>query len=113
MIRPSCLILAAVALSACIDDQKQAVARCEYDVRSRLADSFNNPIGASYDREGWAQVRLCMKAHGYEMDLLYKTCLPGDISLDAYCYRPMSRLARYAVETEIFFTAGHPVWKGS
>jgi hypothetical protein len=84
----------AILLCGCIADQKKQVAACEIDAKRTYPDKTLHGTSPSIDMANFIQA--CMRMAGYDF-----TCGPDDMSLSGSypCYRPSSKLGRWAYET--------------
>jgi hypothetical protein len=91
----SCTFILALLLCGCITDQKKQVAACEINAKHAFPEKTFRGTSPSTDMADFIQA--CMRVAGYEF-----ACGPDDISLsgDYFCYRPSSRLGRWAYEIE-------------
>jgi hypothetical protein len=88
-------------LVGCLDDQKQAEAKCELETFRMYP---NQRTQYTVDAEGF--LRLCMRAAGYDFDASSSKCglkATGTFvsSDDPYCYVPSGRIARFIYKLEM------------
>lgn len=96
------VLLLPLTLAGCLEDQQQQVAQCTLSA-SRAHPGAKPP----YDYNGVMEndVRLCMRAAGYEANNLgAKMCQP-DIYLNSYCYLPTGWVAGLIVSAQIWLAS--------
>jgi hypothetical protein len=94
-IKWGCTFMLALSLCGCIADQKKQVAGCEIDAKRAYPDKSSR--GASPSTHMADVIQACMRVAGYDF-----VCGPDDMSLsrDYFCYRPSTKLGRWAYEIE-------------
>jgi hypothetical protein len=98
------VVLLALPLAGCFDDQKAALAKCKLDARRTYPSEKWLDIGpaASY-------IETCMQAAGYDVDHQQKRCKLNmaayDLPTNALCYRPAGRISNVIYEVEMRLTA--------
>jgi hypothetical protein len=91
------ILLLAVLLCGCFDDQKQQVAACQLEA---IHTYPTQQLYVGGDVEHY--IRTCMTAHGYDFNLFDKRCeVTNTLSANPYCYIPASTIGRwiYSMET--------------
>jgi hypothetical protein len=102
-LKPLLLLIIAVGLSGCFDDQSRQHQQCRTDALKKY-----HPLEA--DSSAWSQaaeeVEMCMTANGYEVIVSAdRACLAGSVTrlLREECYAPRSGLSRWMYNLEGWF----------
>ena len=92
--------LIVLALTGCFEEQKRQVAKCELDPTARYP---GKTLGISNDIGGYIQ--LCMRAAGYDWNLMDKRCPAGSFTIERvpYCYVPSGWLGHLGYNIEMAF----------
>jgi hypothetical protein len=86
------IVVGALLLTGCFDDQKQQLAKCEIEATRQYPDQeFVKSV---------EHIRLCMRAAGYEWDLSDVRC-DGILARNPYCYVPIRSVAKWLYRQEV------------
>jgi hypothetical protein len=88
-------VLLAFALSSCIADPKQQVAKCELDAKRFYPEKTLYGPSPSIDMAH--SIQLCMRAAGYDFRCGGYLSLSGSFA----CYMPSSRVKRWLYQAKL------------
>jgi hypothetical protein len=79
------VLIAALPLSGCFDDQRTQVGKCQYEAQRILP---TQQLESSSQLGGL--IIACMRASGYEYTMHQSKCTVGlTTEINPYCYRPI------------------------
>jgi len=77
-------LLLTLPLAGCFDDQQVHLGKCQYEAQKSYPDTQ-----LSMSQTMARMIKLCMKANGYEFEILGKKCVVDmETEANPYCYRP-------------------------
>ena len=113
--------LLVLPLAACFEDQGAKLAGCELQTGNAGIDPTKSFGGITSD-DGYRRVTLCMKAAGYDLEVLTNMCMAatpagsiydGKRWLSVYCYEPSSPLAKLLYYIEMKWRAPKETFNGN
>jgi hypothetical protein len=99
------ILVAALAVWGCVEDQEQALRKCEFSALSTYKDGWQTwgPESPKYRN----YIYTCMRAAGYERNVKANKC-PVDIYMEhnPYCYQPTGSISYLFWRIELMFDGG-------
>src|SRR4051794_15661763 len=93
-------ICAGLLLAGCLQDQREAAARCELRVKTA-------PISQSLQQMA-DNMHLCMQGESYAYSESLDECHKSIIDTHYLCYEPSRWLPRFAYRLEVSFVTANP-----